>query len=100
MTRERTSIFLALDGNLLSQALTKKKKIFELKFLKLTEFCYLYLKKVLPLPRFHVYLTLVNVVNVGKIWKRTPEPTGGSRAAPHHWFLRKEIGKCHLLWIK
>ena len=53
------------------------------------EFNYFYLKEVLPFPRFHVYLTLVNVVNVGKIWKRTPETTRGSGAAPHHWFLRK-----------
>ena len=34
-------------------------------------------------------LALMNVVNVGKIWKRTPETTGGSGAASHHWFLRK-----------
>ena len=40
-------------------------------------------------PRFHVDLALVNVVNVGKVWKRTPETTRGSGAAPHHWFLRK-----------
>ena len=43
----------------------------------------------MPFPGLHVYLALMNVVDVGKIWKRTPETTGGSRAAPHHWFLRK-----------
>ena len=90
MTLDNTSIFFAREGNLLSQAWNKlnsdkrsnisfRLDNLDINYAENESWCLheiarvkkypnIYLKEILTLPWLHVDLTLVDVVNVGKIW--------------------------------